>query len=74
MISAILAILLYLLIAVLCLELIFWIVSDICGIPIPPKIRKLLYAIVALIVIGYIVQVLLSGSGPSLPWGGRTRS
>lgn len=39
-ISTLLAILLYALIVVLCLELIFWIVS-IFEIAVPPKVRKL---------------------------------
>lgn len=64
MLYAILYLLLYALLMVLVLELIFWIIG--MFIPIPPKVRQILYAIAGVILLIYLLQIVL-GSGSILP-------
>lgn len=67
MLVTLLFILLYAIVAVLILEVIFWIIG--MFIAVPPKIRQLVYAIVGVIFIIWIVQLLVGAGGivPSLP-------
>lgn len=60
MIIALLTILLYAILAVLILEIAFYIVGLL--IPVPPKIRQLVYALVGVLFIIQIVQLFLGGS------------
>lgn len=65
MIITILVILLYALLAVLLLELVFWIIG--MFIQIPPRVRSIIYAIVGVLFIIWIVQAVIAGGGLSLP-------
>lgn len=64
MITAILTIILYALVACLILELVFWIIG--LFLPVPPKIRQIVYAIVGVLFIIWIVQSLSGQALPSL--------
>ncbi len=67
----ILVILLYAVAAALLLELAFWIIS--LFIEVPPKIRKLVYALVGVLFIIQIVMILFGAGGAPewLPWPAR---
>lgn len=64
MITTLLTILLYALVACLVLELVFWIIGFF--LPVPPKVRQLVYAIVGVLFIIWIVQSLSGQALPSL--------
>lgn len=61
----------YFLIAVCVLALIIYLViyvlRDVLGLPIPPKVIQILWVIVALLVILWLVQLVLGGGGFRLP-------
>jgi len=60
MITSLLFILLYALVALLCLLLVFYIVE--LFIAIPPQIKKIIYAIVGVLLLIQIVQLFVGGS------------
>lgn len=43
--------------------LIIWVLRDVIGLPIPPKVIQILWVILALIVILWLVQTILPGGG-----------
>ena len=61
----------YFLIAVCVLALVIYLViyvlRDVLGLPIPPKVIQILWVIVALLVILWLVQLVLGGGGFRLP-------
>ena len=56
-------------VCVLCLViyLVIYVLRDVLGLPIPPKVIQILWVIVALLVILWLVQLVLGGGGLRLP-------
>ena len=65
MIITLLYILLYAILAVICLEIIFWIVGLL--IAVPAKIRQLVYALAGVLFIIQIAQLFLGGGATLFP-------
>jgi hypothetical protein len=66
MLAAVITFLIYVCILALVVYLIIWVLRDVIGLPIPPKVIQILWVIIALIVILWLVQMVL-GAGGSLP-------
>lgn len=70
MIISLLIVLLYAIVALICLEIVFYIVGKFFYDPpneIPSRIRSLVYALVGVLFVIWIVQVIAGGSPPVLP-------
>ena len=67
MIATVITFLIYLCILALVIYLVIWVVRDVLGVPIPPKVIQILWVIVALIVILWLVQMVLGGGSFHLP-------
>jgi len=67
MIATVITFLIYLCILALVIYLVIWVVRDVLGVPIPPKVIQILWVIVALIVILWLVQIVLGGGSFRLP-------
>jgi hypothetical protein len=63
MIASVVTFLIYVCVLALVIYLIIWVLRDIIGVPIPPKVIQILWVIVALIVILWLVQMVLGGGG-----------
>jgi hypothetical protein len=73
MLTTVITALIYICLFALVVYLVIWILRDIVGLPIPPKVIQILWVIVALIAILWLVQMVLGGGG-SLKLGGLFRS
>ena len=67
MIATVITFLIYLCILALVIYLVIWVVRDVLGVPIPPKVIQILWVIVALIVILWLVQMVLGGGSFHVP-------
>jgi hypothetical protein len=67
MIASVITFLIYVCVLALVIYLIIWVLRDVIGLPIPPKVIQILWVIVALIVILWLVQMLVGGGGFHLP-------
>lgn len=67
MLESIIMFLIYVCILALVIYAIIWVLRDVIGLPIPPKIVQILWVIVALLVILWLVQLVLGGGGLRLP-------
>lgn len=65
MLTAVITLLIYICVIALVFYLVVWVVRDVIGVPIPPKVIQILWVIFALIVILMLVNLLL-GSGGNL--------
>lgn len=63
MLSSVIMLLIYLCVFALVIYLVVWVLRDVIGLPIPPKVVQILWVIVALIAILFIVQQLVPGIG-----------
>ena len=66
MLSSVIIFLIWVCVLALIVYLVLWVLTDVVGLPIPPKVIQILWVIVALIVILWLVQLVL-GAGGSLP-------
>jgi len=67
MLVSVITFLIYLCVLALVVYVVIWIVRDVIGVPIPAKVIQILWAIVALIVILWLVQMLVGGGGLRVP-------
>jgi hypothetical protein len=67
MLTSVITFLIYICILAIVIYLIIWVLRDIIGLPIPPKVVQLLWVIVALIAILFLVQMVLGGGSFRLP-------
>lgn len=63
MLATVITFLIYICVLALVIYLIIWVLRDVIGLPIPPKVIQILWVIVALIVILWLVQMVLPGVG-----------
>jgi hypothetical protein len=63
MLAAVITMLIYICIVALVIYLVIWVVRDIIGLPIPPKVIQILWVIFALIVILALVNMLVGAGG-----------
>jgi hypothetical protein len=63
MLPAVITFLIYVCVLALVIYLIIWVLQDVLGVPIPPKVIQILWVIVALICILWLVQMVLGGGG-----------
>lgn len=70
MIESVIAVLIGACILALIVYLVLWVVRDLIGVAIPPKIIQIIWVIVALIIILWLVQLLIGGGRgvPRLVW------
>lgn len=61
MLPAIIQFLIYVCVLALIIYLVVWVLRDVIGLPIPPKVIQILWVIVALIVILWLVEMVLPG-------------
>lgn len=62
MIGSVISFLIMICIFALVIYLILWVLRDVVGLPIPEKVVQILWVIVALICIGWLVQVVMGGA------------
>lgn len=67
MIESIIIMLIYVCILAVVLVLAIYVLRDVVGLPIPPKVIQIIWVIFALIVILWVARVLLAGGALSLP-------
>lgn len=65
MLATVITFLIYICILALIVYLVIWVLRDVVGLPIPPKVIQILWVIIALIVILWLVQ-LVTGAGGSM--------
>ncbi len=63
MIAPVVSFLIYLCLLAIVIYLVIWVLTDVIGLPIPPKVIQLLWVIVALVAILWLVQMVL----PNVP-------
>lgn len=63
MLSSVIMLLIYICIFALVVYLVIWVLRDVIGVPLPPKVLQILWVIFALIVILMLVNLLMSGNG-----------
>jgi len=63
MLATVITFLIWLCVLALVVYLIIWVVRDVIGVPIPPKVIQILWVIVALVVILWLVEMVLPGVG-----------
>lgn len=63
MIASVITFLIYICVFALVVYLILWVLRDVVGLPIPEKVVQILWVIVALVCIGWLVQMFLGGGG-----------
>jgi hypothetical protein len=61
MLASVITFLIYVCVLALVIYLIIWVLRDVLGVPIPPKVIQILWVIVALICILWLVQMVLGG-------------
>jgi hypothetical protein len=66
MITSVITFLIYVCVLALVIYLIIWVLRDVLGLPIPERVIQILWVIVALIVILWLVQMVLSGGSLKL--------
>lgn len=66
MITVLLTLLLYAIVAAICLEILFWAIG--LFLPVPPRIRQLLYALAGVMLLIEAFQIFMGGSGLGLPY------
>ncbi len=66
MLTAVITMLIYVCVVALVIYLIIWVLRDVIGLALPPKVIQILWVIFALIVLLYLVQFVL-GAGPGFP-------
>jgi hypothetical protein len=71
MLASVITFLIYVCLLALVIYLVIWVLRDVIGLPIPPKVIQILWVIVALIVILWLVQMVIGGGGFHLPALGR---
>ena len=71
MLASVITFLIYVCLLALVIYLVIWVLRDVVGLPIPPKVIQILWVIVALIVILWLVQMVIGGGGFHLPALGR---
>jgi hypothetical protein len=67
MLAAVITFLIYVCILALVIYLIIWVLRDVIGVPIPPKVIQILWVIVALICILWLVNMVLGGGSFRVP-------
>lgn len=63
MLASVITFLIYLCLLAIVIYLVIWVLTDVIGLPIPPKVVQLLWVIVALVAILWLVQMVLGGGG-----------
>lgn len=66
MLTSVIIFLIYLCILAIIIYLVIFVLRDVIGLPIPPKVIQLLWVIVALIAILWLVQMVMGGGGGAL--------
>lgn len=66
MLASVITFLIYVCVLALIVYLILWVLTDVVGLPIPAKVIQILWVIVALIVILWLVQLVLSAGGGAM--------
>lgn len=66
MLASVITFLIYICILALIVYLVLWVLTDVCGIPIPAKVIQILWVIVALIVILWLVEMVMGAGGASM--------
>jgi hypothetical protein len=64
--ASVITFLIYMCVLALLIYLALWVLRDVLGLPIPPKVVQIIWVIVALLVILWLVQMVLGG-GLHLP-------
>lgn len=68
MLTSVITFLIYICVLAIVIYLVIYVLRDVVGLPIPPKVIQLIWVIVALIAILWLVQMVLSGgNGLRLP-------
>lgn len=67
MLESVIIFLIYVCVLALIVYLVIYVLRDVLGLPIPPKVIQILWVIIALIVILWLVQMVLGGGGLRLP-------
>ncbi len=63
MLTAVITFLIYICFLALAIYLILWVLTDVVGLAIPPKVIQILWVIVILVAILWLVQMVLPGVG-----------
>ena len=66
MLASVITFLIYICLLAIVIYLVIWVLRDILGLPIPERVIQILWVIVALIVILWLVQMVLSGGSLKL--------
>jgi hypothetical protein len=61
MLTSVITFLIYICVLAIVIYLVIYVLRDVIGLPIPPKVIQLLWVIVALIAILWLVQMVLGG-------------
>jgi len=61
MLTSVITFLIYICLLAIVIYLVIWVLRDIIGLPIPPKVIQILWVVVALIAILWLVQMVLGG-------------
>jgi hypothetical protein len=67
MIESVIYFLIWVCVLAIVIYLVIYVLRDVIGLPIPPKVVQLLWVIVALLVILWLVQLVLGGGGMHFP-------
>ncbi len=67
MLPAVIQFLIFICVIALVVYLVIWVLRDVIGLPLPPKVIQILWVIFALIVLLYLVQLLGLGGGMHIP-------
>lgn len=67
MLASVITFLIYICLLAIVVYLVVWVLRDIVGLPIPPKVIQLIWVIVALIAILFLVQMVMGGGGFHFP-------
>lgn len=67
MLTAVITLLIYICIVALVVYLVIWVLRDVVGVPIPPKVLQILWVIFALIVILALVNLMIGSGGLRVP-------
>lgn len=61
MLESVITFLIYICVVALVIYLVIWVLRDVIGLPLPPKVIQILWVIFALIVLLFLVRLLLPG-------------
>lgn len=67
MLSSVIMFLISVCVLALIIYLVLWVLTDVVGLPIPPKVVQILWVIVALVVILWLVQLVTGAGGFHIP-------